>query len=350
MMVSEKSYTSKQYLLNCYRKKPREMSFAADNEIIYNIWKSILINKLKQITGISNMRPCDLTPQLLEEEKFETYTRQKFIIQTELDVYMPFYILIPNHKTGKLKTVIAPHGHASYGKAGVAGDCNIPEVQEKIDFYHYDYGRKLVEQGYVVFCPDARGAGERMEEITVKSNKENYFASSCNALNFAAMSLGKTLLGMQVWDLMRLVDFIFTLDFCNTDYLSCVGFSGGGLQSLWLSIFDERVRKCASSGYFYSFESAILNTHQCGCNFVPGLWNLVDMGDLATLIAPRKLYIEVGNSDSQIGELGMESVKGQVDITKSAYRLFNKEENFIFHTFDGGHVAKFELLADFLKN
>ena len=42
-----------------------------------------------------------------------------------------------------------------------------------------------------------------------------------------AISLGQTVMGMWLWDLMRLADYALTCD-CVNGHISCVGFSGGG--------------------------------------------------------------------------------------------------------------------------
>ena len=61
---------------------------------------------------------------------------------------------------------------------------------ERVNRYHTDYGLTLVKADYgASFCPDAEEA----------VNEEN----SCNSLNNAAISMGLTLTGMWVWELMK---------------------------------------------------------------------------------------------------------------------------------------------------
>ena len=56
------------------------------------------------------------------------------------------------------------HHNGGAGKHPIVGRTDIPGVKESIKKYNYDYGFKFVNQGYVVSCSDARGAGERREE------------------------------------------------------------------------------------------------------------------------------------------------------------------------------------------
>ena len=46
----------------------------------------------------------------------------------------------------------------------------------------------------------------------------------------------------------------------------------------------------AISGYMYGYRDALLTlNNNCSCNYVTHLWEHLDMGDIASLIAPRPL-------------------------------------------------------------
>jgi hypothetical protein len=51
------------------------------------------------------------------------------------------------------------------------------------------------------------------------------------------------------------------------------------------------------SGYFNTFADSILSIHHCIDNYVPGLSGVVEMPDLAGLVAPRPLFVEGGDRD-----------------------------------------------------
>lgn len=162
--------------------------------------------------------------------------------------------------------------------------------------------------------------------------------SSCRELNQMAISLGLTVTGMWVFDLMRLIDYMETREDCDLSRLGCAGLSGGGLQTLWLSAMDDRVKAAVVSGYFYGYhDSLLLLSGNCSCNYVPHLWETVDMGDIAALIAPRPLMIETGDQDPLNGRGGVENVVSQLEITRRAYRLFHAEENLAHSLNHGAH-------------
>jgi len=343
-------YTSLKYLYSLHDKNYRSAGLIATTLNEYESWKNEVRKKLFVITGMNYMSKCELSPQLIESIQLDGYTRNKVIIQTEPGVWMPLYVLIPDDLKAEEKRpcVIAPHGHGSGGKYAVAGNTDIPGMKEQIEKYNYDYGLKFVKRGYIVFCNDARAAGERRESMQQGDKKEDILTSSCNNLNYAAISLGQSLIGMMTWDLMRLIDYIETLDFCDSEKIACAGFSGGGLQTLWLAAIDERIKCSIVSGYFHGFRDTILKTNLCGCNFVPNLWKYVDTGDIAALLAPRPLLIESGSEDKLNGERGLTDVYEQLEITRKAYMLFHKDTELYHHVFEGGHMWNGEKSYEFI--
>lgn len=352
-MFEEKQYfASSEYLVKMYSEKSKKMGLKAESILEYGLWKTQLKAKLKEILGMNNMESCDLKTQKLESIKFAEYRRDKVIIQVEPGVWMPLYILIPDgiKPNEKRACVIAPHGHGGAGKYSIVGRIDIPGVKESIEKYNYDYGLEFVKKGYVVFCSDARGAGERREAKHQGVDITSLMSTSCNDINNVAISMGETLAGMMTWDLMRLIDYIQTLDYCDGSKIACCGFSGGGLQALWLSSLDDRITCSVVSGYFYGFKDTILNTHLCGCNFVPRLWEYIELGDLAALIAPRPLLIESGTEDKLNGSRGIINVIEQVEITKKAYVLNNKKDNLYHHIFKGHHKWNGEKTYDFVDD
>jgi dienelactone hydrolase len=161
---------------------------------------------------------------------------------------------------------------------------------------------------------------------------------SCALLNHMAIPLGQTVTGMWTWDLMRLIDYIATRPECDADRIGSAGLSGGGLQTLWLAALDERVKCAVDSGYFYGYKDALLKLNgNCSCNYIPGLWKLADMGDIAALIAPRPFFVETGDADGLNGERGIANTSEQVAITRQAYELYGAADRLVQHIFAGEH-------------
>lgn len=340
----------KDYILEDYMKKRfaqvgRKNAFKADSVDEYQNWKTSTRAKLKELIGYDTMLKTKPNPRKIDCEDLGTYTREHVEIQTEPGVWMPFYILKPKTH-GRLQPVIAAHGHSSGGKLSVAGVKINNFIRQAIKDYNYDYGHKLAQQGFMVFCPDARGFGQRKDPMT----DDAFLASSCRVINNMAIPLGQTITGMWTWDLHRLIDYISSRDDCDIERLCCLGLSGGGLQTLWATALDDRIKAAVVSGYFYGYEQSLLVLRgNCSCNYVPHLWEHVDMGDIAALIAPRKLMIETGNADPLNGDPGLDNVKSQLEITSAAYELLAKTENLKHSIQPGEHKWYGVGVVDWLK-
>ncbi len=306
----------------------------------YMQWKANTRARLAEITGMPTMIRCDPNPKILSETQCDGYKRIEMTIETEPSILTSFFALIPDglEDGKKYPAIVATHGHASCGKLAVAGVRAFPELSDSIDQHNYDYGVQYVKEGFIVFCPDARGFGPRRESVLHGDEGWKRIGSTCAQLNSMAMPLGQTVTGMWVWDLMRLVDYIQTREDVDPQRIGCAGLSGGGLQSLWLSAMDDRIQCSVVSGYFYGYKQALLEeAWNCSCNYVPHLWETVDMGDIGALIAPRPFLVETGDEDDLNGRDGVANVTSQLDITRKAYALFDSTDKVYHDVFHGPH-------------
>ena len=331
-------YTSEPSLKARFDAVQRQMGFHAKSVDEWRIWRKELQGTLRQLLGLDRMVPTALNPRVTETVQCEGYRRERVEIDTEPGVSMPMYVLVPDSIGSQtVPAVIAAHGHDSAGKLPIAGITENPAVAERITTYNYNYGQKAAQNGYLAFCPDARGFGERRESLMQGPN--DLFNSSCHQLAHMALPLGLTVAGMWTWDLMRLLDYAATRPECTGQPVACIGLSGGGLQTLWLSALDERVTCAIVSGYFYGVKDSLLTlSGNCDCNYVPHLWETADMGDLGALIAPRPLLIESGRQDPLNGSRGIDNVSEQVAIAREAYALLDVDENLALDIFDGPHM------------
>lgn len=339
------------YLFKRFDKVSRQMAFSGKTPAEFRTWRKRVISHLKDITGFSTMLACSLKPKITQSEKCDGYTRQRIEIQTEPGVVMSLYALVPDGGPARKPAVMCPHGHASGGKLCPAGRADVPGVAPLLKEYNYDYGVQFARAGFVAFCPDARGFGERQERYV--RTGDNPFASSCLHLNQMGYPLGQTVTGMWAWDLHRLIDYIQSRNDCLPDRIACAGLSGGGLQTLWATALDDkdRIRAAVVSGYFYGYRESLLDQHaNCSCNYVPRLYEAVDMGDLGALIAPRPLLIETGDKDPLNGKSGLKNVTSQVAIAKKTYRVLGAANQIQHDVFEGGHKWNGKVAIPFIQS
>lgn len=164
-----------------------------------------------------------------------------------------------------------------------------------------------------------------------------------------AIGFGQSVIGMAVWDLMRLVDFAEEQPEIDRARMGCAGMSGGGQQTLWLAALDQRISAAVTSGYFYGMkESLIMLAGNCACNYVPYMWETMDMGDLGAMVAPRPLFIESGEKDVLNGPSGIENVYPQVETARKAYRLYDAQDCLVHAVHPGGHQWVGDGVMEFL--
>ncbi|MCR5107546.1 MAG: hypothetical protein K6B28_05220 [Lachnospiraceae bacterium] len=345
----DRYYSSLPSFIKRYERNSRNDEFKGSSIAEYEAWAEESRIKLKELIKIDRIKKCD--PYSSVEERVYPeggIIREKVVIETEEDVFMSVYILIPKYKSKG--TFLALPGHQGGGKYSVAGCYDIPAVKEKIDFFNYDYGMKLCRLGYIAVCPDARGFGERRDAYLEGDEPEKFLTGSCRNLANMALPMGLTVIGLLTYDNMRLIDYLESRGDFDLSKLGCIGFSGGGMQTLYLAALDDRIKQTIISGYFYGFrDSLMILNGNCSCNYVPDLFEHFDMGDILSLYAPKPLLIQSCKDDHLNGPRGMINVYEQMDIIKRIYNLFGKEE-FLRHDIrEGEHHFHDEMLEDTLK-
>jgi dienelactone hydrolase len=328
-------YSSLEHLWHLYDRCKREYAFAATTIEEFEQWKLRTRNRLCEITGMDLCEKVELTPIQVSSVQEQGYIREYWLIQTEPEITMPFYLLKPI-SNGNGAAVIVPHGHGG-GKEGTIADMDNPGVlSHKQWFKDTVFAKQLVQQGYVVACPDARGAGERREFIQQGDTAAAWSSNSHRELLQVGIGFGQSPIGWFVWDLMRLIDFLQTQPGIDKDRIGCAGMSGGGQQTIWLAALDDRIKVAVTSGYFYGMKESLLKLpNNCACNFIPFMWKTADIGDLGALIAPRAFLIESGQRDPLNGAPGLDNVYPQVETTKKAFTLLDAE-NKLFHSVHSG--------------
>lgn len=333
----DKKYSYLKFFEKIWESEERKYTFASRDKESAELWQKEFRGELWKLLGmpellryhtlLSEERPG---AKLLETVQCEGYVRQKYELQTLPEVFMPFYVLIPEHAKGG--AVIALHGHGA-DKNTICGAPSTPDEEEKVRKTPKEcYAVEFVREGYHVFAPDLPGFGERQEAA---SGKIGSLGCSCVELSCIAEGFGFSLQGLAVWELMRLVDF--AKEWKEIRKIGCAGFSGGGFFTVWLAALDERVEAAVVSGYIHSFGDTILSCHRCACNFLHGIWKLCDISDLCGLIAPRPLYGENGLRDGLNGKRGMDGVLEQVEKIRKIYGVFDSPEKFLHKTPDGKH-------------
>jgi len=334
-------FTSEHALSRRFRAVSRQMAFHGSNRSAAIAWQKRARRRFVERLGLPRFEICPPRARKISTVKREGLVREEWLIQTERDVWMPYYLFIPPEaEYRRVPLALCPHGHGSAGKWAPGGRRDIPAMRPLIKKFNYDYGAQIARAGFITACPDARGFGQRRERQNQEDRKISYLfqAQSCHNLSLAGAPLGLTVQGMWTWDLMRLLDHLSRDSRIDSRRIGCAGLSGGGLQTLDLAAADTRIKAAVVSGYFYGArESLLIMNGNCMCNMVPGLWEDFDMGDIGALVAPRGLFIETGDRDPLNGTGELANVRSQVAISRKVFEVFGATDQLRHHIFHGEH-------------
>jgi dienelactone hydrolase len=137
--------------------------------------------------------------------------------------------------------------------------------------------------GYFVLAVDAFGAGER----AIEPAPGTYHGALLGASTWPA---GTPLLGLQIYDNMRAVDYMISRPEVDPDRLAITGASGGGNQSMNAGAWDERFKvvvPVCSVGTYVSYLGAAC----CICEVLPGGLTIAEEGEILAMVAPRALLV-----------------------------------------------------------
>jgi dienelactone hydrolase len=330
------------FLRRWYERVRPSLSFEATTPEGLLQWKEALRAKVRELLG-ELPQPAPLKPQLLSREEAELYMREKWIIQSEEDCWVPLYLLTPKGRRGKLPAILCAHGHGPYGKDSVAGvHFNDADRRASISSANYNYGEQMAMAGFVTIAPDWRSFGERI-------GYHNPYPGSdlCNVHFIQHLLLGRTLLGANVFDGMRAIDFLLTRDTVDRERIGCMGLSFGGTMTTYLALLDDRIRAADIICYATTTEHyAISRPNFCGSQLVPYLYRYADVPDIMAAIAPKPLLIESRTTDTCFW---IHASLQAHQTVKRAYEAVGKPENLWIEVSAGEHSFSGGMAFDFFK-
>jgi dienelactone hydrolase len=228
--------------------------------------------------------------EILEEKTFPGYTRKKITFGVEKGDRLPAWLLIPRQADGPFPAILCLHPTCEDGKdicAGISGKEN------------RNYAEELAQRGYVTLAPDYPGFGEyRAARPWLYENGYG----SC------------TMKG--IWNHMRCIDLLQSLPETDGQRIGCIGHSLGGHNTLYLGVFDPRVRVLVTSCGFNAFRRyrggdltgwshdgympRIASVYQCDPARMP-----FDFHEVLGAIAPRPLFINAPLHDDNFEVSGV---------------------------------------------
>lgn len=278
----------------------------------------------EQILVSAGLWPMPARPpvrvQLLDRSEQEGYTVEKVLLETWPGFYLAGNLYRPrSHGPGPLPAILNPHGHWARGRVTDSPEGSIPAR-----CIHF------ARQGMIAFAYDMVGYCDTTFAAppgAPTGPSDYYQRHRLFPTNAAAWLWNVNLLGLQLWNSLRALDFLESLPEVDTNRIGVTGASGGATQTFLLAAVDDRPRVLAPV-------CMVSHTMQggCACENVPGLRVRFSNLDFAAAAAPRPQILVAATGDWTRTTLEMEG-----PAVETVYRLLGAPERLRYVRFDAGH-------------
>ena len=309
-------------------KKPL---LAYDEKKDYAVWKEEVRQKYITLLGLDAIaeNACPLSIEVEERVETEEYTRLRYSFESENGCFVPCYLLIPKTKKEKYPVCICLQGHTtgfhiSIGEEKYDGDGEYLQTST--------FALDAVKNGYIALAIEQRGMGER---TTLQAKRGPSRTCGCMFTAMTALISGRTIIGERVWDVSKAIDSLsfFEKEFpLDIEDITVLGTSGGGTATYYSACYDARIKMAVPTCAVSTYRDSIGDTWHCTCNYIPSIAKYFDMGELATLIAPRKLLVCVGEIDPIFPLSGSKEV---YSVIEKIYAKEGAEKNCKFVVYPG---------------
>lgn len=240
---------------------------------------------------------CPLKPKRLDKKTCDGFVREKITFESFPGVIVTGALYTPADAKGKLPAVLCPHGHWKRGR-----------LQEPVQARCIN----LARQGYVVLAIDMVGYNDN-GPITHGFQGDELWQLS--------------LAGLQLWNCIRSLDVLQSLDTVDPERIGVTGASGGGTQTFMVAAVDDRVKVaapvCMISAHFQG---------GCLCENAPLMRVVMNNMEIGAAMAPRPLVLV-----SATGDWTKNNPVVEYPAIRWAYELMNATDKVAQQQFDLGH-------------
>ncbi len=152
-----------------------------------------------------------LKPVYTKERKYDGYSVRNVAIESLPGVFVTGSLYLPENVNGKIAGILSTHGHWT-----------TPEEYGRFREDAQKRNASLAKMGAAVFAYDMTGYGEMKE----------YGWAHKHPLAFK----------QQLWNSIRALDFLLSLEYIDPERIGMTGASGGGTQTFMLAAIDDRVK------------------------------------------------------------------------------------------------------------
>ena len=230
------------------------------------------------------------------------YVIEKIAYESRPNHVVPALLYLPKNAPKPVPAVISPIGHWRFGKSSEK-----PQLR----------GIGLAKHGYATLAVEGVYAWERH----IPGNSEG----------FDPFVAGGAIVGHEVWDIMRGVDYLETRPDIDVTRMAITGASGGGLQTFYAGAVDKRFDAVMPSVALWPMSELAVNFYYSKDNWVPGISKMGGMASLIAVTAPRAMLIMNVDADYATSY----ACEQMVNAARPFYRVLGAESR-LLHTIEPG--------------
>ena len=331
------------FLNEVYDRQPPRYRFRAETPQEWRAWRLGAGGRLRdllRLDAVEKHRWADPPPaHVSTQSEGPDYRVERVLLPTLRGVWMPCLVLVPNAPP-PYPAVLCLHGHGM-SKDILAGAPRDDAERERMELLRGDFAAKFARAGYLTIAPDAAGFGERVEEVSLAQMRNN-----CQHLAVNALSLGMSLQGIRVWEIVLALDYLSGRPDVQPDRIAAAGLSMGCEHAMYVAALDERVRASVLSCGPRAIIPDAKHISWCACLFSPGIFNEMDWQDMTALIAPRPIQVQYGD----VGYIPLDLARETHSMLQRAYSLSGASPDALeYDEFSGAHEFHFEAALPFVN-
>lgn len=278
----------------------------------------------EQILVSAGLWPAPPSPpiraHIFDRSDHDGYSVEKVLLETWPGFYLAGNLYRPRDRgAGPFPAILNPHGHWARGRVTDSPDGSIPAR-----CIHF------ARQGMIAFAYDMVGYCDTFfaSSSSASSEPANFYQRHrAFPTNAPAWLWNVNLLGVQLWNSLRALDFLESLPDVDTNRIGVTGASGGATQTFLLAAVDDRPTVLAPV-------CMVSHTMQggCACENAPGLRVRFSNLDFAAAAAPRPQILVAATGDWTRNTLEVEG-----PALESVYQLLGASERLRYLRLDAGH-------------
>lgn len=214
------------------------------------------------------------------------------------------------HGSGPFPLVIAQHGGLGTPElcSGLAGDTT----------NYNDMVRRVLRRGVAVFAPQL-----------LLWSKERGPAFSIPDLDKQLKQLGGSLAALEIFRITQSISFLAGKSIIDGERIGMIGLSYGGFYTQFCAAIDPRIKVAVSSCFYndrFVYDWPDWTWLNSGNQFLDA--------EVASLICPRPLFIEIGQKDELFRA---DLAHPEIEKLARRYAALGKTNNFVWKIHPGGH-------------